>query len=261
MFSFGNVVMNGQVNSYEISFNPPTGEITCQGSSSVLNRFAAACLLLLLEKRGETVDKDAILSHCWNQQGIFVSDTSVRQVIAKIRKALKSLGIEEEIIRTVARRGYRIDSDAIKISGVVSASDVISLAEGEKIPRSYKYLFRCFTLRINRLILLFVFSLFISTLAFFWRVDHIISPVDYRLFYKKDDMSYYVQTDYSPGVQDVYEVETLRKDHPNLFNNVEYVYINYTAFDRSVSAFLCRYKVEEVKSNCVSLFIMRGDHA
>lgn len=93
-FKLGEVTVTPKLNNIESS----------QGSSSVPPK-VMKLLLLLLEKQGEPVSQQAILDALWSRQ--VVSDSSIYQAVAQLRKALgddKSKGIVERI----SGQGYRI---------------------------------------------------------------------------------------------------------------------------------------------------------
>jgi TolB-like protein/DNA-binding winged helix-turn-helix (wHTH) protein len=64
-------------------------------------------LKLLVENAGRLVSKDEIVAAVWS--GVFVTDDSVVQCIKELRRALGPDG--ERLVRTVPRRGYRLEAD------------------------------------------------------------------------------------------------------------------------------------------------------
>ena len=58
----------------------------------------------LADGAGELVSKDDLLEACW--PGVIVTEDSLTQCISEIRRALGDSG--RSLIRTVARRGYRL---------------------------------------------------------------------------------------------------------------------------------------------------------
>jgi DNA-binding winged helix-turn-helix (wHTH) protein len=62
-------------------------------------------LLLLVERRGELLDKDFLLEALW--PGVVVDENSLAKVISEIRRALGEAPREGGSIVTVPRRGYR----------------------------------------------------------------------------------------------------------------------------------------------------------
>lgn len=67
---------------------------------------AAKALALLLQAGGEVVTRTELLDHVW--PGLFVTDESVTQVIAELRRALDDRAGGPRMIETVAKSGYRL---------------------------------------------------------------------------------------------------------------------------------------------------------
>ncbi len=62
-------------------------------------------LCALIENRGELVTKNELLDKVWAES--FVEESNLSRHIYLLRKTLKELGAEENLIENVARRGYR----------------------------------------------------------------------------------------------------------------------------------------------------------
>jgi DNA-binding winged helix-turn-helix (wHTH) protein/pimeloyl-ACP methyl ester carboxylesterase len=75
-------------------------------------------LLLLIQRRDQVVSRDDLLDSVWN--GRIVSESTVNSRIAAARRAIGDTGEEQQLIRTVARRGIRFVGDVCEEpSGVV----------------------------------------------------------------------------------------------------------------------------------------------
>lgn len=92
-------------NSCEVKSYAEGGEII------TLNAPTARCLLLLIEKRGEVVSRDCFLEQVWQVRGIVVSQNTFYQNISLLRKSLKNVGLTEDIIVTVRRKGFTLAAD------------------------------------------------------------------------------------------------------------------------------------------------------
>jgi DNA-binding winged helix-turn-helix (wHTH) protein/pimeloyl-ACP methyl ester carboxylesterase len=66
-------------------------------------------LLLLIRRRDQVVSRDDLLDSVWN--GRIVSESTVNSRIAAARRAIGDSGGEQQLIRTVARRGVRFVGD------------------------------------------------------------------------------------------------------------------------------------------------------
>lgn len=66
-------------------------------------------LRLLLDRAGRVVTREEILDAVW--PGVFVTDDSVTQCVAEVRRAL---GERAGLLRTVPRRGYVLDAEVTR---------------------------------------------------------------------------------------------------------------------------------------------------
>jgi DNA-binding winged helix-turn-helix (wHTH) protein len=64
-----------------------------------------SALLLLMERAGELVDKDALMLAVW--PGLVVEENNLSQVISGLRRALGDDTQDSRYIQTVQRRGFR----------------------------------------------------------------------------------------------------------------------------------------------------------
>ncbi|QQS40626.1 MAG: winged helix-turn-helix domain-containing protein [Acidobacteriota bacterium] len=62
-------------------------------------------LAVLTEQGGEVVTKEVLLDRVWADS--FVEESNLSRHVYRIRKAFQELGVSEELIQTVPRRGYR----------------------------------------------------------------------------------------------------------------------------------------------------------
>ncbi|TDS84872.1 DNA-binding winged helix-turn-helix (wHTH) protein [Rahnella sp. BIGb0236] len=72
---------------------------------------ASLCFFDLLQKKGEIVSHDELLSSAWESRGMIVAPNTLYQNMSILRKSLISLGISSNIIKTVPKRGFVIPSD------------------------------------------------------------------------------------------------------------------------------------------------------
>src|SRR5438034_9269903 len=81
---------------------------------------AVDTLLLLIENRGDVVEKDELMQRLWPDS--FVEDANLTQNIYTLRKALGG-----DYIQTVPRRGYRFVADVREADDI--SPDVIVIKE------------------------------------------------------------------------------------------------------------------------------------
>lgn len=86
--------------------NPTTGEMTRGGEAARLEVRALRLLLCLANRAGEVVSIDALLDEAW--AGVTVSQDSVYQAVASLRRQLGDEAKEPKYIETVPRLGYRM---------------------------------------------------------------------------------------------------------------------------------------------------------
>jgi TolB-like protein/DNA-binding winged helix-turn-helix (wHTH) protein/Flp pilus assembly protein TadD len=84
------------------------GALRSGGQDIELRRKPFEVLKFLVQNAGRLVSKDEIVSAVWPD--VFVTDDSVTQCIKELRRALGDDG--DRLIRTVPRRGYRLDAEA-----------------------------------------------------------------------------------------------------------------------------------------------------
>src|SRR5215472_1465600 len=65
-------------------------------------------LLMLVERRGDLVDREEIRKRLWPNNTIVEFDHSIHTAIKKLRQALGDSADNPKYLETVARRGYRL---------------------------------------------------------------------------------------------------------------------------------------------------------
>jgi DNA-binding winged helix-turn-helix (wHTH) protein len=91
---------------------------------------AVDTLLLLLESRGDVVEKDELMQSLWPDS--FVEEANLTQNVYSLRKALG----EGEDIETIPRRGYRFVAE-VKESGLLDP-DFLVIKERTRTSFSYE---------------------------------------------------------------------------------------------------------------------------
>ncbi|WP_429235970.1 winged helix-turn-helix domain-containing protein [Aeromonas salmonicida] len=93
----------------------------------VISFTEAKTLEFLLLNSGEIVAKDEIKAYAWG--GRVVSDASITKAISNLRSAFVQCGLTDDIITTVARMGYKISNDFIKVEDKGDSSNGITTNE------------------------------------------------------------------------------------------------------------------------------------
>ncbi|WP_159566128.1 winged helix-turn-helix domain-containing protein [Budvicia diplopodorum] len=78
-----------------------------------INAPASRCFQLLLEKRGQVVSRNEFLEVVWKSNGAYVSLNTFYQNISLLRKSLKKVGPNQDIIITVRRKGFALAPNTI----------------------------------------------------------------------------------------------------------------------------------------------------
>lgn len=81
----------------------------------VLTTPANNCLQILLKNKPEITTQKELFEEVWEKYGIPINPNTLYQNIAMIRKAFRQLGLEEDIIVTIPRRGMLM-ADTVDIA-------------------------------------------------------------------------------------------------------------------------------------------------
>ncbi|MCU6669249.1 winged helix-turn-helix domain-containing protein [Enterobacteriaceae bacterium H4N4] len=73
----------------------------------ILHGPVSECLLQLLEHNDQLLTQRYLFATVWEKQGAVVTTNALYQTIASIRKALKSAGLEDNVIITVPKAGFK----------------------------------------------------------------------------------------------------------------------------------------------------------
>jgi TolB-like protein/DNA-binding winged helix-turn-helix (wHTH) protein/lipoprotein NlpI len=91
----------------DFELDPHWQKLRRAGRTLKLERIPTEILLLLVEKNGELVTRDEIISRVWGDSVFLDTDNSINGAIRKIRQVLKDEPENPRFIETVTGRGYR----------------------------------------------------------------------------------------------------------------------------------------------------------
>ncbi|HDJ1441737.1 TPA: winged helix-turn-helix domain-containing protein [Serratia rubidaea] len=94
---------------------------------------AARLFTLLLKNRGNIVERDTILEKVWDEYGLQASNNNLNQCLSTLRRIIKNMGIDKNIIETIPKVGLRI-SHAIQIEEINLQPP--TLPASDKVPTS-----------------------------------------------------------------------------------------------------------------------------
>ncbi len=86
------------------------------GNTVSLNGPASECLTLLLKKNGKVIDQKEFFHEVWESKGQYVTTNTFYQNISVLRKAMKAVGINDEIIKTLPKLGIKFTGKVEMIS-------------------------------------------------------------------------------------------------------------------------------------------------
>ncbi|WP_411755438.1 winged helix-turn-helix domain-containing protein [Serratia sp. (in: enterobacteria)] len=69
---------------------------------------AKRLLLLLIANYGQPVEREVIFKKVWDDYGMISSNNNLNQCVSKLRRVLKVMGIDDEVIVTVPKMGFML---------------------------------------------------------------------------------------------------------------------------------------------------------
>ena len=109
-------------------------ELRREGSLRVLEQQVLSILLMLIENRDRVVTKAEFFEEIWD--GRAVSESALSSQIKKARRAIGDDGRQQQLIRTIHRRGFRFVGDVTLEARFGQAPDPAE-ADGEAMPKPY----------------------------------------------------------------------------------------------------------------------------
>jgi len=107
-----------------------------------LSNPASRCLLLLIQRQGQVIERDYFFQHVWINNGAQVTNNTFYQNISLLRRAFKEFGLNEEVIVTVPKVGIRLEAYLDVVEQVAEAplpeapAPVVTAPEDAVIPRA-----------------------------------------------------------------------------------------------------------------------------
>ena len=118
-------------------FEPEKKIIAGKGRKATISASAALCMELLIDNVGQLVTHQQFFDYVWRRFGMEPTPTSLYQNISALRRALNKAGLQEDIIRTMPRRGFLLSPQTTILKENISPSaSVISNSEAADIVTS-----------------------------------------------------------------------------------------------------------------------------
>ncbi|YCH31082.1 winged helix-turn-helix domain-containing protein [Erwinia sp. D4-22] len=105
-----------------------------------LNQPTSRCLSLLIERKGCVITQEDFMNEVWRKHGMEVTVNTLYQNISILRKTLKRVGIDENIIITVPKKGITLSAQVEKLSDktFLPSSPPLPLTQQEESPLNRK---------------------------------------------------------------------------------------------------------------------------
>lgn len=105
--------------SYKINdlilFTPGTSALSFVKQPDVepilISNITKRLLLLLITHQGEVVSRNLLFQKVWDNYGLISSDSNLNQCVSKLRRLIKSMGLDEEFITTAPKMGFMLRSE------------------------------------------------------------------------------------------------------------------------------------------------------
>lgn len=234
-------------------FDEASGTLRADDNAIILGKFSARCLTLLIKHENSIVAKEMLLHEGWIKHGLMVSDTSVRQALVNIRKALSTLNISENILRTVPKKGYCLEGGIIRLENSQSITGQ-PLIPGQQQHQQRRTRWRptSGSVRVS------LGALLLIAITAFWRMHTLMPEIHYEAADQQGNIHYFRQAGIS---NERYQtLQTLFNEYVSTgdihLRAPAWVYINNTQFRGRASFFLC-YKPLGNHDRCHSVIIIK----
>lgn len=246
-------MIKGYLISNKIEFWPEDNLLvlhTDQLVNYTLTAPASRCFLFLLLKAPQVVPQNEIYKAVWEEESIFVPPNTLYQNIASIRRGLKTLAQNDNIIVTVPKKGFQIPPE-INIreitSGEIFSETIISTSE----PPQKKENVIIIKMTVMGLFLIIAFALsLLFSLHYFHNDTKNDFFATYEILRKKEGCTFY----HNSNTTDIDWEKVLISTGFNMkCNAFPWVYITSYKHTPSISIIRCNKQIQYKKISCVSL--------
>ncbi|KQN53847.1 MULTISPECIES: winged helix-turn-helix domain-containing protein [unclassified Erwinia] len=95
----------------KIDFDSATGWLQLMGEENASLQLSRPSTLLLTElivNAGKTSSRESLLTNVWEKNGLIPSSNNLSNHISYLRKTFRQLGVEDDVITTVPKEGFRL---------------------------------------------------------------------------------------------------------------------------------------------------------
>lgn len=125
---------------------------------------AARLFSFLIKNKGEIVEREVLLQRVWDDYGLQASNNNLNQCLSTLRRIIKSMGIDKNIIETIPKVGLRIASD-------VTIEEIsINQDEPELPPKEKRNYFK--QVNITYVLIALVMILAVTTVVHIFHIYH-----------------------------------------------------------------------------------------
>lgn len=260
-----------------IKFSPDTSKLTSISKSDLivtLTTPASRCLVLLLESAPNVVSQKQLFEFVWAEDGMLVPTNTLYQNISIIRRGLRTAGeTEDQIIITVPRKGFQIDSH-VKV--YKTEEQFISNEMTEKMNHQENHITN--ECNINNTVTntiervkthnLLPFALMIMSLIVGFFFFQIVTPPDSSKNFFKDYNINKVESGchFHSKNFDIKKLGNFTKYKDIILktgldcNKYPWIYFPSSSFTPALSAIACQKPYEKaLNSNCVTIYFYRSN--
>jgi len=277
-------------------FEPEKKRITGRGRPVIIGASASLCLELLIENVGQLVTHQQFYDYVWRRFGTEPASTSLYQNISALRRALIKAGLQDDIIRTMPRKGFLLSPKTTVLRENVSASapvkgqpenihvatpvennappdssspDIkttsaeekkVKRSGGEHFPHSVFFKFRHFrpVLSVKRLLVMISLPLFFLAILYVFSVNNRKHEENTFFSYITDyrGCKLFSKTDASLSIEEI-----LKKTDELKIDCRTAPYIYLTAYKNAdrLSYFSCQHPLDSsVRANCHSFYYVKN---
>jgi DNA-binding winged helix-turn-helix (wHTH) protein len=123
---FENLLYPDDINAHQVKLFAPVSDI----------------LLYLINNKNKIVSLDEITHHVWGEKNSYVSPNTLYQNISLLRKALKTSGLNEGIVKTVPRKGFTLAESVIITSFEIDNSLETSIEKKFNAPHKHLNIYK-----------------------------------------------------------------------------------------------------------------------